>query len=125
MSEYSKPVQVLLNDRPVLKISESDVEVRSNDNEVLTLESGLDGHSDGAATLTANLTQGIPLSGFQINWMVLALNHTTIRPSFKIAGVRIDCEGRVMQAGFRSQVNDPNRSTVSFSGRVVSVTSDT
>lgn len=122
--EYSKPAQVTLNGVPVLKISETDVSAKSNDQPVLNLEGGLDGFSDGAAEMTADLTQGIPLSGFVVDWISLALTHTTIRPAFKLAGRTFECEGRVMTAGWSSKVNVPNSTKLSFHGRVVAVVVD-
>lgn len=124
MAEYSKPAQLLLNDRPVLKIDETDATVTSRDNAVYTLESGLDGFSDGAAEIDISLKQAIPLNGWIIDWPVLAASHTTIRPSIKLGGRRYDCEGRVMTARFSSKVNDANKVDVSIKAKIISVTTD-
>lgn len=124
MAEYSKPAQLLLNDRPVLKIDETDATVTSRDNAVYTLESGLDGFSDGATEIDITLKQAIPLNGWQIDWVLLAATHTTIRPSIKLGGKRYDCEGRVMTARFGSKVNDPNKVDVSIKAKIVAIAAD-
>lgn len=121
MSEYSKPAVLLLGGVPVLKCDEKSMRVASNDQPVYTQENGLDGFSDGAAEVDITLKQAIPLSEFVIDWNYLAINHTTVRPTFQIAGKSYELEGRVMTADTGSAVNRANKVDVSLKCRVVGI----
>ncbi len=119
MSEYSKPIKLLLGGVPVLKCNEKRFSVKSNDQPVYTDENGLDGFSDGAAELDLTLKQAVPLNGYVIAWNVLSLNHTTVRPTIQIANKSYECEGRVMSADTGGAVNKANEVDVSLKLRIV------
>lgn len=125
MSEFSKPCQVLFNQRPVLYSESADFDLESGDNEVFTLDDGLAGHSDGAARAKLTLRQAIPQGGYQIDWNALIISHTTIYPTVKIGGKSYSCRGRVMSAATGSKVNDANMVNVTMSLKVLSSVSDT
>lgn len=118
MAEFSKSATMKLGGRPVLHCDSRSFAVKSGDSPVYTLEGGLAGFSDGAAEVTISWSQAIPVGGWQINWALLVLNHTTIKPRFEIGGKYFECEGRVMEASAASKVNDPNKVDGSFHGRV-------
>lgn len=124
MAEFAKPAQVLLGGIPVLKAESSEMSCKSNDSPVYTLEDGLAGFSDGAHEFALSIKQAVPQSGFVIDWFVLIVNHTTVRPTFKIAGRAYEFEGRVMDARTGSKVNDPTMVDVSFTGRITGVLAD-
>ena len=119
MSEFSKPVVVSLNGVQILYASESDFEVRSNDQSVFTLAQGLAGHSDGAAESTINVQSAIPFAGVEVDWHGLALDHVTVDMGYNIAGEEYVVRGRVMNASKRGQVNQPNGISMSFHGKVI------
>lgn len=121
MSEYSKPIKVLLGGVPVLKCNDKSFEVKSNDQPVYTDENGLDGFSDGATEVDITLKQAIPLNGYVIDWNALMINHTTIRPAVQIANKSYELEGRVMSARTGGAVNKANEVDVSLKARVVGI----
>jgi len=121
MSEFSRPAVLLLGGVPVLKCDEKSMRVSSNDQPVYTQENGLDGFSDGAAEVDISLKQAIPQSGFVIDWNYLALTHTTVRPTFQIAGKSYELEGRVMTADTGGAVNRANKVDVALKCRVVGI----
>lgn len=124
MAEFVKPAQVLLGGVPVLKAESSEMTCKSNDSPVYTLEDGLIGFSDGAHEFDLSIKQAVPQSGFVIDWFLLMINHTTVRPTFKIGGRAYEFEGRVQDARTGSKVNDPTMIDVSFKGRITGVLAD-
>jgi hypothetical protein len=119
MSEFSKPVIVKLNGRHVLTAEESDFQVKSNDQAVYTLAEGLAGFSDGAAEATISVQSPVPVEGVEVDWQGMALDHITADMSYNLAGKEYTVRGRVMDSGLASRVNQPNRNSMSFHGKVV------
>lgn len=119
MAEFSKPAQLLLNERPVLKCEEANASVKSGDSPVYTLEDGLAGFSDGAHEMEITLKQAIPQDGLQIDWIGLAVSHQTVRPKYVVGGRYYSCEGRVTSAAPSSKVNTANMVDVTLMCRVV------
>lgn len=124
MPEYVKPALVLYNGVPVLRATESDCEVRSNDNAVYELSNGLAGFSDGAEEMMINVQNSIPVGGIEIDWLSLARTHATIEIGFRVPtspSRTYTARGRVMTASLRSSVNAAFALNMSFQGRIVSV----
>lgn len=120
--ESPRPAKLTLNGRPVLKTSEVDWSIKSNDSPIYTLDEGLSGFADGAEEFDLTMKQAIPSSGYQIDWMGLARTHTTIRPGLIYAGKAYALEGRVMEASGSSKVNDPGMVNVTIKARITAVT---
>lgn len=119
--ESARRAKLTLNDRPVLRTSEADWSIKSNDQAIYTLDEGLTGFSDGAEEFDLTLKQAVPLSGYQIDWLGLCRTHTTIRPGLIYAGKTYKLEGRVMEASGSSKVNEPSMINVTIKAKIVAV----
>lgn len=123
--ESARHTKLTLNGRPVLKVNEAGVTVRSGDSPILTLDEGLAGFADGAEEMDLTLRQAVPIGGYQIDWMGLARTHTTIRPGVIRAGKSWQLEGRVMEASDASKVGEGAYVNVTIKARIIGVTNTT
>lgn len=121
MAVYSGPGFITQNGLPLLQAESINFKVDPKNKPVETLLLGYAGHSTGALSISGDVSNAIPSTGPEINWGAVAAAQAEIPLAFHIGGNVYNCVVNVSGASYGTGVNDANKLSFEFMGRLVNI----
>lgn len=120
MAAYSGPGTVLYRGRPVLQASSAEFDVQTDNKDVVTLRLGRAGHSPGARKVSLQVSNAIPLAGFEVDWVGLANAQAEVQIGFRVANKTYECTGDIRGAKVTTSTEQANAVSWEFHGIITS-----
>lgn len=121
---YAGPATLLYLGRPCLEVDSTKLSLATNNKPVFTGRKGYAGHTKGPKVYTLPVTNALPSTGPEVDWMAIAAAQEVITLGVKFATKTYTLEGQVTEC----DVNDGGaqgeaiKISFNFTGKLVSVT---
>ena len=94
MAKYAGRGEVYVNGRIQAEAESVSLTTQSNDSQVVTMQKGAAGFSDGATTSSASITSAIPVTGFETSFLKHVTDRKDIDIVIRVGQQRIKVSGR-------------------------------
>ncbi len=121
---YSGPATLLFLGRPVLEADSIRLQLATNNKPVYTGRKGYAGHTKGQKTHTMSVSNALPSTGPEVDWMAVANAQDVITLAVKFANKTYTLEGQVSECDYNDggAQGEAIKLSFSFTGKLVSVT---
>jgi len=117
---YSGPGTVLYRGRPVLQASSAELDIETDNKDVVTLRLGRAGHSPGPRKIALNVSSAIPETGLEVDWVGLANAQAEVQLGFRIANKQYEFTGDIRTAKITTSTEQANGVSFTYHGILTS-----
>lgn len=116
---YEGAGELYLNGRLLAEISECEYSLTSNDTEVMTMQKGFSGFSDGPEQVRITFQTAIPKAGYEHDYEDAIRNKRTVRFVFIDGSKRRVSDGRLIEKSSSRSTSAAATSSLTFVGAPV------
>ena len=119
LQDYVGPAIITYNDRVLIQSATIRVRRSSNAKPVKTLALGLAGRTKGAPEVAIDISNAVPLLGYETNMRDLVISQAICQIGVKVAGTQDTYEGWFDSGEQNSEVDTVTMEQFQFHGRLV------
>ncbi len=121
---YSGPATLFYRGLPVLEADSIRLQLATNNKPVYTGRKGYSGHTKGPKTYSLTVSNALPSTGPEVDWMGIANAQNVVELAVKFANKTYSLEGNVSECDYNDggAQGEAIKISFSFTGKLVSTT---